>query len=50
MVSVILFVLAVIVFFCCWTAQHGLPVLGMKLDESDQLLLAEVRGEEVLEA
>ncbi|NIY84111.1 hypothetical protein [Vibrio hepatarius] len=50
MVSVIIFALAIVVFFGCWTAQHGLPVLGMKLDESDQLLLAEVLGEEVLEA
>ncbi len=50
MVMMIIFALAIAVFLCCWSAQHGLPVLGMKLDETDQLLLAEVLGEEVLEA
>lgn len=50
MLYMMVLALAVMVFLCCWSAQHGLPVLGMKLDEADQLLLAEVRGEEVLEA
>lgn len=50
MVSIILFALAIAVFLGCWTAQHGLPVFGMKLDESDLLLISEMSGESVLEA
>lgn len=50
MVSVLLVALAVAVFIGCWSAQHGLPVLGMKLDESEQLLISEMSGEDVLEA
>lgn len=45
-----LFALGAFVFLGCWIAQHGLPVLGMKLDESDLLLISEMSGEDVLEA
>jgi flagellar biosynthesis/type III secretory pathway M-ring protein FliF/YscJ len=50
MVSLGIIALAFFVFMCCWVAQHGLPVLGMKLDESDLLLISEKSGEDVLEA
>ncbi len=50
MVSILIVALAIAVFLVCWSAQHGLPVLGMKLDESDLLLISELSGEDVLEA
>jgi flagellar biosynthesis/type III secretory pathway M-ring protein FliF/YscJ len=50
MVSILIVALAIAVFLACWSAQHGLPVLGMKLDESDLLLISELSGEDVLEA
>ncbi|NRB68324.1 MAG: hypothetical protein HRU48_13305 [Vibrio sp.] len=42
--------LGILVFFACWVCQHGLPLFGMHLDETDQLLLAEAAGKDVLEA
>ncbi|MCG9577027.1 hypothetical protein [Vibrio tubiashii] len=49
-ISLGLVALGVFVFFFCWVVQHGLPVLGMKLDEDDLLLISEMSGEDVLEA
>ncbi|WP_427020787.1 hypothetical protein [Vibrio sp. TRT 2004] len=50
MLSLGLVALGVFVFFCSWIVQHGVPVLGMKLDEDDLLLISEMSGEDVLEA
>ncbi|MCC2521466.1 MULTISPECIES: hypothetical protein [Vibrio] len=50
MVVLGLVTLGIVVFFACWVCQHGLPVFGMQLDETDQLLLAEAAGKDVLEA
>ncbi|MCW8336294.1 hypothetical protein J4N42_14720 [Vibrio sp. SCSIO 43135] len=50
MIPFVLAAIAICVFFTCWVVQHGLPVLGMKLDEADLLLISEMSGEEVLEA
>ncbi|MCG9681695.1 hypothetical protein L1D31_03850 [Vibrio sp. Isolate23] len=50
MIVLSLVALGIVVFFACWICQHGLPFLGMQLDETDQLLLAEAAGKDVLEA
>ncbi|MEH0664344.1 hypothetical protein H4F18_10100 [Vibrio scophthalmi] len=50
MVSLLWVALGCVVFLCCWSAQHGLPMLGLKLDESDLLIISELAGEDVLEA
>lgn len=50
MLSLGLAVIGVFVFFFCWVVQHGLPVLGLQLDEEELLLISEMSGEDVLDA